>query len=345
MGMPAALPDTMRWAEQQLIIVDQTKLPQEVAYRAIRSAEEAWEAIRHLRVRGAPAIGITAAYGLYLGVRDWPTPDGDAFFRRLDERIRYLDSARPTAVNLRWALERLRTRAERMRDAEPGALKDELLQEAIRIQQEDEACCRAIGEHALSLLQDGMGILTHCNAGSLATSKWGTATAPLYLARAKGWTLRVYVDETRPVLQGSRLTAWELQQAGLQPVLICDSMAGFVMRRGEIQAAIVGADRIAANGDVANKIGTYSVAVLCSYHRIPFYVAAPYSTVDGDTPDGARIVIEERGAEEITRSFGRPTAPDGIRVYNPAFDITPHELITAIITEKGIIYPPYIGHL
>jgi methylthioribose-1-phosphate isomerase len=244
-----------------------------------------------------------------------------------------------------WALDRMKQRTEALSHSDPSSLSAGLLIEAQQIQAEDEMTNRMIGEHALSLFKSGMGVLTHCNAGGLATAKYGTALAPFYLALEKGIDLKVFADETRPVLQGARLTAFELQQAGVDVTLICDNMAGMVMAKGWIQAVIVGTDRVAANGDVANKIGTYSVAVLAKAHNIPFYVACPLSTIDLNTPTGEQIPIEERHADEITHGFGKRTAPQGIKVFNPAFDITPHNYVTAIITEKGIIRPSYLENL
>jgi len=336
---------SVAFRDDALVLLDQTKLPEETVFLRLTSSEEVWRAIRTLQVRGAPAIGMSAAYGLYLGLRDADEGDADGFFVRLEEQAAYLASARPTAVNLFWALERLRERAYGLRAQGAGvaAVKRALLDEARRIQEEDEHVCRRIGEHALTLFWDGMGVLTHCNPGSLATARYGTATAPFYLAKERGWNLKVYAGETRPVLQGARLTAWELQQAGIDVTLICDNMAAAVMANGWVHAVIVGTDRVAANGDVANKIGTYGLAVLAKAHGIPFYVAAPLSSIDLNTATGQEIPIEERPAEEVTGGFGRRTAPEGVRVYNPAFDVTPHTFVTAIITEKGIVYPDADG--
>jgi methylthioribose-1-phosphate isomerase len=316
----------------------------------LSTAEEVWEAIRHLKVRGAPAIGIAAAYGVYLGIRDYESspsiPVAEQymeFLLKIKQLTDYLATSRPTAVNLFWALDRLQNKASEL-VSEQRTIADiinALLQEAIHIHQEDEETNRLIGEHALSLFTDGMGVLTHCNAGGLATARYGTALSPIYLAKNKGMNLKVFADETRPVLQGARLTAFELQQAGVDVTLICDNMAGHVMSKGWIQAVIVGTDRVAANGDVANKIGTYSVAVLAKAHGIPFYVACPISTIDMSTPSGDQIPIEERDENEVTQGFGKRTAPQHIKVYNPAFDITPNDLVTAIITERGIIRAPY----
>ncbi len=333
------------WQNDQLDLLDQRLLPEEIVYLPLTTAEDVWEAIRHLKVRGAPAIGISAAYGVVLGSRNASTAED--WLESVKREAQYLATSRPTAVNLFWALDRMKAAASAM--AEQGLSLDEckaaLLAEAIAIQSEDEETNRQIGEHALSLFKDGMGVLTHCNAGGLATAKYGTALAPFYLALEQGITLRVFADETRPVLQGARLTAFELQQAGVDVTLICDNMAGMVMAKGWVDAVIVGTDRVAANGDVANKIGTYSVAVLAKAHGIPFYVACPLSTIDLDTPTGAEIPIEERSAEEITEGFGKRTAPEGVKVYNPAFDVTPHEYVTAIITEKGIVQAPYAENL
>jgi methylthioribose-1-phosphate isomerase len=281
-----------------------------------------WEAVKTLRVRGAPAIGVAAAYGVVIGA---------AAGRAAGEVCDYLATSRPTAVNLFWALDRMRRRA--------GAGAAALLAEARAIQDEDAAMCAAIGRHGAELFRDGDGVLTHCNAGALATAGAGTALAAIYAAATAGKSLRVFADETRPLLQGARLTAWELMQAGIDVTLICDNTAAQVMREGRVQRVIVGADRIAANGDAANKIGTYTVALTAAAHGIPFYVAAPSSTFDLSIPDGAAIPIEQRAAEEVTEGFGRRTAPAGVKVYSPAFDVTPARLIAAIITEKGVIRP------
>lgn len=334
------------WNEDRLDLLDQRLLPEEIVYLPLATAEDVWEAIRHLKVRGAPAIGIAAAFGVYLGVRSFEGSTDD-WKAKLQEVSDYLATSRPTAVNLFWALDRMKARGLQL--AEQGltisVLNQGLLDEAIQIQSEDEETCRMIGQHALPLFTDGMGVLTHCNAGGLATAKYGTALAPMYLAQEQGIKLKVFADETRPVLQGARLTAFELQQAGVDVTLICDNMAGHVMSKDWVQAVIVGTDRVAANGDVANKIGTYSVAVLAKAHGIPFYVACPLSTIDLGTPTGADIPIEERHEDEVTQGFGKRTAPQGVKVYNPAFDITPHEYVTAIITEKGIVRAPFQENL
>jgi methylthioribose-1-phosphate isomerase len=340
---------SLLWQDNHLLLLDQTKLPEHIVYLELTESHEVWEAIRQLKVRGAPAIGIAAAYGVYLGIRKFeieqvePTLIRSSFKEELIHHVDYLAQSRPTAVNLFWALDRMKQLALAMLETPSSIanIQDALLQEAMNIHQEDEHINRRIGEHALTLFQDGDGILTHCNAGGLATAKYGTALAPFYLAQERGIELKIFADETRPVLQGSRLTAFELQQAGIDVTLICDNMAGVVMAKGWIQAVIVGTDRVAANGDVANKIGTYSVAVLAKAHGIPFYVACPLSTIDLQTASGAHIPIEERNEDEITQGFGKRTAPQGVKVYNPAFDITPHEYVTAIITENGIIRAPY----
>lgn len=333
------------WTGNKLDLLDQRLLPEEIVYLPLTTSEDVWEAIRHLKVRGAPAIGIAAAYGVVLGSRDAAT-EGE-WLADVKKHAEYLATSRPTAVNLFWALDRMKAAADRFsgEGLSLDGLKEALTNEAIAIQSEDEETNRLIGEHALGLFKDDMGVLTHCNAGGLATAKYGTALAPFYLAKEQGMNIRVFADETRPVLQGARLTAFELQQAGVDVTLICDNMAGMVMSKGWVDAVIVGTDRVAANGDVANKIGTYSVAVLAKAHGIPFYVACPLSTIDLSTPTGAEIPIEERNAEEITEGFGKRTAPQGVKVFNPAFDVTPHEYVTAIITEKGIVTAPFEENL
>lgn len=331
------------WAGNRLELLDQRQLPERIEYLHLTTPAEVWEAIRELAVRGAPAIGISAAYGVVLGAAEAAGGGTEEWLAAVKRHAEYLATSRPTAVNLFWALDRMKARAEALAASGVSAAscQEALIREAEAIHAEDIETNRRIGEYALTLLEDGMGVLTHCNAGGLATAKYGTALAPIYLAAERGIRLHVYADETRPVLQGARLTAFELQQAGIDVTLICDNMAAAVMRQGRVQAVIVGTDRVAANGDVANKIGTYGVAVLAKAHGIPFYVACPLSTIDMNTPTGGQIPIEERPAEEITEGFGRRTAPHGIRVYNPAFDVTPAEYVDAIITERGIIRPPY----
>jgi len=324
----------------QLRLLDQTLLPTELAYRECRTVEEVWEAIRTLRVRGAPAIGIAAAYGVVLGLQSFGDKTRGAYRQRLGEVAGYLRTSRPTAVNLFHALDRMEQRVAGLTEAETSAkLTQRLLAEARAIEDEDRRMCRAIGEIGATLIGAGSGILTHCNAGALATADYGTALAAFFVAAEQGKTFHVVADETRPLLQGARLTAWELQQRGIPVTLICDSMAAQVMKEGRVQLAIVGADRIAANGDTANKIGTYGVALLAQAHGLPFYVAAPSSTFDLSLPNGAGIPIEQRDSREVTHGFGRATAPDGVAVYNPAFDVTPARLLAGIITEKGLIQP------
>lgn len=337
--------ETLHWSGDELghlVMIDQTKLPTELVELTCSSVEDVWEAIRELRVRGAPAIGIAAAYGACVGIQTVPDVSLEVSLRRLEEVCDYLATSRPTAVNLFWALDRMRARADHF-VANDGnsveALRAALLDEAKTIHEEDRIMCHAIGEVGAQLLSDGQGVLTHCNAGGLATAEYGTALSVFFTAQDHGKSLRIFVDETRPLLQGARLTAWELGQRGIDATLICDSMAGQVMREGKVDAVITGADRIAANGDSANKIGTYSLAVLANYHGIPFYIAAPSSTFDLSIESGLEIPIEQRDSKEITHAFGRQTAPDEVVVYNPAFDVTPAELIAGIITEKGLIQP------
>jgi len=333
---------TLRWVggvDGTLFLIDQTLLPTEFREIECRDVETVVEAIKTLRVRGAPAIGVAAAYGVCLGIQPAIGKAESTFFERLQNVSEQLAASRPTAVNLFWALKRMQDKAESLRGRPTKEIAAALLDETRAIHEEDRRMCRAIGRHGAELLQDGQGVLTHCNAGGLATSDYGTALAVIYAAAESGKTLHVYVDETRPLLQGARLTTWELQQRGIEVTLICDSMAAVVMREGRVQAVITGADRIAANGDAANKIGTYGLAVLAKAHNIPFYVAAPSSTFDLSIPDGTQIPIEERNSREITHGFGRQTAPDNIQVYNPAFDVTPAELITAIVCERGVIRP------
>ena len=337
--------ETLRWVGDpntgSLWLIDQTRLPTETVEIELKTAEQVWEAIKSLRVRGAPAIGIAAAYGTVLGMQAVTAEDPDEWLTHLEKVSDYLAGSRPTAVNLFWALDRQKCCAGTARDN--GALVEELqqalLDEAQKIYEEDRQMCRAIGRWGADLLLDNTGVLTHCNAGSLATADYGTALAVIYAAEEAGKQLSVYADETRPLLQGARLTAWELQQQGVDVTVICDSMAAQVMREGKIQAVVTGADRIAANGDVANKIGTYQVALVAAAHEIPFYVAAPSSTFDLTLASGDEIPIEQRDPREITHGFGRQTTPDGIKVYNPAFDVTPAHLVSAIICERGIIRP------
>jgi len=333
---------SVQWADRRLAILDQTLLPISVHEIILNDVEAVWEAIRSLRVRGAPAIGITAAYGVLVHLfATAPQTVADGVARAL-EAADFLATSRPTAVNLFWSLDRMRNVALAASGASDlASFLDALEREAIAIHDEDRRLCRAIGEHGAKLIPDGGGVLTHCNAGGLATSEYGTALAVMFSAHEQGRKFRVFADETRPLLQGARLTMWELTNAGIPCTLICDNTAAQVMREGKVDLVVVGADRIAANGDTANKIGTYSVAVLAHAHKIPFYVAAPYSTFDFGIASGAEIPIELRDSSEVTHAFGRSTAPEGVDVYSPAFDITPAELISGIITERGILGPGY----
>lgn len=339
--MDATTVKSIVWENDSLLMLDQTRLPLEVVVEEQKTVEQVWDSIKQLKVRGAPAIGVAGAYGLVVAMRDHIGLSRDAFVAKMQDSADYLDGSRPTAVNLHWALTRV-VKSVRASDAKTGEeLFDVLKKTAIEIHEEDIQLCRSIGEHGVSLISDGNGVLTHCNAGRLATSEYGTATAPMYLAHEKGVRFSVYSDESRPLLQGSRLTAWELQQTGIDVYTITDNMAAFVMQQGLIDLVIVGTDRVAANGDVANKIGTMGVAILAKHFGIPFYVASPFSTIDLDTPTGDKIVIEERGDDEVTHFGQRRTAPEGIKVRNPAFDVTPNELVTGLITDRGIIRPPY----
>ena len=325
-----------------LVVLDQTLLPNTTRYLELRTKEEVWEAIRELRVRGAPAIGIAAAYGVYLAVRGSKAPSLPDLWEEFRAAKRYLATSRPTAVNLFWALDRMEARLKAEAGRSVSEVKAALRAEAEAIRAEDEDVCRRIGEHALKLLERGSGLLTHCNAGTIATARYGTALAPIYLGQERGYAFKVYADETRPLLQGARLTAWELKAAGVDVTLICDNMASLVMKQGRIKAVLVGCDRVAANGDVANKIGTSGVAVLARHYGIPFYVCAPLSTVDLSCARGDDIPIEERSPEEVTEKwYARRMAPEGLKVLNPAFDVTEAALVTAIVTEKGVARPPY----
>jgi methylthioribose-1-phosphate isomerase len=333
---------TIEWIDNAARIIDQTLLPTELKYLDITDVQTMWEAIKVLRVRGAPAIGIAAAFGLYLAVRDSGAADYVPFKAEVDQYADYLASSRPTAVNLFWALKRIQQLVAVHASEPVGQIKACMLDEACAMIGEDNAVCRAIGEYGAALFEgSAFSILTHCNAGGLATAQWGTALAPVYVAAEQGRQVHVYADETRPLLQGARLTAWELQQAGIPVTLITDNMAATVLSQHKVQAIIVGTDRVAANGDVANKIGTFGVAVLAHEFGIPFYVAAPTSSIDMSLASGDLIPIEQRKPEEVTQGFGRRTAPEGVDVFNPAFDVTPHKYVSALITEKGIVRPPY----
>ncbi|RFB18146.1 S-methyl-5-thioribose-1-phosphate isomerase [Bacillus sp. HNG] len=329
------VPQSVQWNETSIKLLDQTKLPLETVFIDLVTIEDVWESIVFLKVRGAPAIGITAAFGLALSAKSYEETNLEEFKEKLLKDKEYLASSRPTAVNLIWALNRLVTSIKDSTSVNEA--KTTLIHEAIRIQAEDEAVCRQIGEHALGLFQDGFKVLTICNAGSIATARYGTALAPFHLAAQRGKNLEVYASETRPVLQGARLTTWELLQSGVDVTLITDNMAAHTIVEKGIDAIIVGADRITANGDTANKIGTFNLAILAKTFAIPFYVAAPLSTFDVSLESGEEIPIEERNPEEVTHLHGVRIAPEGVQVYNPAFDVTPNELITAIITEKGIL--------
>ena len=350
----------VKFEEDQLLILDQTRLPGEEVYIKIETKEDVWDAIYRLKVRGAPAIGVAAAYGLYIATRDFAGTRVREFQEYVRETAAYLNTARPTAVNLSWALKRCEAMLDKYirafdRAADgflctcdhcAGDQVDDakllLLDEAEKIRREDEAACYAMGEHGLSLLKPGMGILTHCNAGTIATAKYGTCLAPIYLRQERGYHFRVFADETRPLLQGARLTSWELHRSGVDVTLICDNMASIVMKNGWIDAVVVGCDRMAANGDGANKIGTSGVAILAKEYGIPFYMYVPTSTIDMSLADGSQIPIELRRGEEIYEMwYEKPMAPAGVKTYNPSFDVTDHRYITAVITEKGVVRPPY----
>jgi len=331
----------VRWDGAQLLLVDQRRLPAAEVEASCSSWPEVAEAIRSLAVRGAPAIGVAAAFGVVLAARQSRAQDADGLLADLEDAIKGLGATRPTAVNLFWALERMRRTAHAGQGLSLAAIRERLADEAMAILEEDLAANRAMGAHGAALVPDGARILTHCNAGALATAGYGTALGVIRAAHERGKVALVWVDETRPVMQGSRLTAWELVKEGIPHRLICDVASASVMKRGEVDLVVTGADRIAANGDTANKIGTYGLAVLARHHGIPFYVAAPVSTIDPAIADGSAIVIEERDAAEVRGVAGRPTAPVDSPVYNPAFDVTPAELITAIITERGIFRFPY----
>jgi len=331
--------DTLRWRDGKLELIDQTLLPVEEVYHSYSDYRAVAKAIVDMVVRGAPAIGVTAAYGLAIAARQAVgSPDFSAF---MEEAYSVFAATRPTAVNLFWGIERMRRKAESLQDMAPALIADALEEEAVKIDREDVEVNRALGSFGAALLPDEVNILTHCNAGALATAGYGTALGVIRAAVEAGKRVNVYADETRPFLQGARLTSWELKKDDIPVTLICDNMAGYLMKQGKVDAVIVGADRIASNGDVANKIGTYSVALLAKAHKIPFYVAAPISTIDYAITSGEEIPIEERSHLEVTRWGGVATAPEGIGVWNPAFDVTPAEFVTAIITERGVATAPY----
>lgn len=329
-----------------VVIIDQTKLPSSIEIISLKTAKEIWDAIYLLQVRGAPAIGVAAAYGIYVLAKGIDTDDYEKFCGEFKKQKEYLDSSRPTAVNLSWALNRMEQVVLKNGDKPVEQIKQLLKEEAVEIQEEDIRVCRSIGEYGLTLVKPGDGILTHCNAGKLAASKYGTATAPIYLGQEKGYGFRVFADETRPLLQGARLTAFELYSSGVDVTLICDNMSASVMQKGWVDAVFVGCDRVAANGDTANKIGTSVVAAVAKQYNVPVYICAPTSTIDMNTPDGAHIQIEQRKPEEVTEMwYKEPMAPKGVKVYNPAFDVTDHSLIAGIVTEYGVARAPYTESL
>ena len=332
---------SIEWKDDHVRILDQTYLPNREVYSDIQDVGRMWEAIKKLRIRGAPAIGIAAAYGFYLGIKDLPESSFESFWVEVERVAEYLENARPTAVNLKWALDRLKTTIQAHKDKPISEIKEIVLKTAQTIHDEDKRTCKKIGENGVALVKKNSQILTHCNTGSLATGQYGTALSVIFHAHENEKDVQVWVDETRPLLQGARLTAWELTNAGIPMKLVTDSTAGSLMQKGQVDLIIVGADRVASNGDVANKIGTYPLAVLAKEHEIPFYVAVPLSTIDMELENGEEIPIEERESDEITSFNGSQVAPKKAETYNPAFDITPHKYITAFITEKGIIEPDF----
>ena len=331
---------TIKWVGGKVRIIDQTRLPHRFVYIDLRNVHSMWQAIRKLKVRGAPAIGVAGAFGVLLGIKNTKARNYKEFKKKLDSVIKYLATSRPTAVNLFWALERMRACAEKNSGKSLPRIKDSLLKEAFRIMKEDMRACRRMASYGARLIKKGDHILTHCNAGGLATVDYGTALGVLFRAKKEGKRIKVFADETRPLLQGARLTAWELLKERIDVTLICDNMAASLMAKGEIDKIFVGADRIARNGDVANKIGTYNLAILARFHKVPFYVVAPISTFDFNLTTGKDIPIEERDANEVREVLGKKTAPRNVKVYNPAFDVTPARLITAIVTEKGVFRLP-----
>lgn len=347
------LPKPIWFENNKVMILDQTKLPESCVIKEMKTVEEIWQSIKKLEVRGAPAIGLAGAFGVYIGMRNWAEKESankSDFLSKLIEIGDYIDTSRPTAVNLHWAIERMKKKGKEIwqshlqKEMSIQIMLKQLLNEAETMLQEDISACKAIGEYGADILENISGFkafLTHCNAGALATSMYGTALAPAYIMKQRGKEIKVFSDETRPLLQGSRLTAWELSQSGIDVTTICDNMAGVVMKNKWVQAVITGADRITKNGDSANKIGTYSLSILAKEHNIPFFIAAPLSTIDFDMETGEEIPIEQRDAEEV-RHFGeKQTAPSDVSIFNPAFDVTPYQNITAIITEKGVAYPPF----
>src|SRR3989338_6787443 len=332
---------TIKWIKDQVKIVDQTKLPGKLVYIHCRDVQTLWKAIKRLSVRGAPALGVAAAFGILLGIKTFPGNDRKRFSRYVEQISDYIGTSRPTAVNLFNTLERMKRVVHSHPEASVAALKNLLKKEASAIYEEDRRVCRKMGDHGAKLIHNNATVMTVCNAGALATVDYGTALGVFYSAQKKGKKFKVYACETRPLLQGARLTAWELLRAKIDTTLICDNMAATLMKQGKVDAVFTGADRIAVNGDAANKIGTYNLAVLAKYHRIPFYVVAPQSTFDLTIDGGKQIPIEEIGREEVLGFGGIFTAPRNVKVYNPAFDVTDYKLITAIVTEKGIIRPPF----
>ncbi len=327
--------------KDKLLLIDQTLLPNKEKILELSDIDDIWESIKMLRVRGAPAIGVAAGFAMYLAAKNSKAKVYEDLEADFIKAKKYLATSRPTAVNLFWALDRMHDRLKSETRKPTDDIVSCLLDESEKILKEDRAMGKAIGEYGLSLLSPGMGLLTHCNAGALATSGYGTALAPMYVGQDRGYGFKVFADETRPLLQGARLTAYELQKAGVDVTIICDNMASLVMKQGKIDAVLVGCDRVAANGDAANKIGTSGVAILAKEYGIPFYVLGPTSTIDFSAKTGDDIEIEQRDGEEISNGFGKRTAPENIKTYNPAFDVTDAKYITAIITEKGILYPPY----
>src|SRR5882724_4999341 len=336
---------TLEWTDQGVRFIDQTKLPTEEVYVNCTTHQQVADVIRNMVVRGAPAIGVAAAMGIALGVKNSKAENGTDLKKDFDQICEVIRQTRPTAVNLFWAIRRMQRKFETLRVRPVAQIRQALVEEAQRMHAEDIAINQAMGRHGAALMPASGGVLTHCNAGALATCGYGTALGVIRAAIEQGKKIHVYADETRPFLQGSRLTAWELMKDGIPTTVISDNMAGAMMKQGKIGAIVVGADRIAANGDVANKIGTYTVAVLAKEHGIPFYVAAPISTVDLDTPDGSKIPIEQRNPREVTHIAGRQMVPDGVEIENPAFDVTPAKYVTAIITERGIARAPYTESL
>ena len=336
---------TLEWTPRGVVFIDQTKLPTEEVYVTCATHQQVADVIRNMVVRGAPAIGVAAAMGIALGVKNSPAANAAALKKDFGEICEIIRQTRPTAVNLFWAIQRMREKFESLRNSSVAQIQQALIEESQLIHAEDVAANRAMGRHGAALMPASGGVLTHCNAGALATAGYGTALGVIRAAVEQGKKIHVYADETRPFLQGSRLTAWELMKDGIPTTVISDNMAGVMMKQGKIVAVVVGADRIAANGDVANKIGTYTVAILAKEHGIPFYVAAPISTVDLATPDGSQIPIEPRNPREVTHIAGKQMTPDGVEVENPAFDVTPAKYVAAIVTERGIARAPYVESL